>query len=83
MGISHLTISVLQAEKEGQTFEIEVAFVYFLFESPQSGGSQEAREEVEEKGSSKDTDIAPGVEEPGSEGQRDCVGPVPHHVQHC
>ena len=63
-------------------FEIEVASVYFLFESPKSDETQKAREEVEEEGSSKNTNIAPGVEEPGSNGLRDCIGPVPHHIQH-
>ena len=76
-------ISVRVADKDGQTFEIEVASVYFLLESPQSGGSQETREEDEQEGSPEDADVAAGVEEPGSEGQRECVRPVPHHPQHC
>ena len=63
-------------------FEIEVASVYFLFESPKSDETQKAREEVKEEGSSKNTNIAAGVKEPGSEGERDGVGPVQHHSQH-
>ena len=45
-----------------QTFEIEVALLHFLLESPQSEGSQEAREEGEQEGSSKDANVAAGVE---------------------